>query len=107
MIIAITGFKPRSFFKKLRFLFHAVRLFQLAQKSAGNLHTERFTYLGSYHTLTAWESKDAMMEYVYSPGHQKAIDLYDILGEGLTCHYESKEIPSISQALEYWKANGQ
>lgn len=54
MIIAITGFKPRSFFKKLRFLFHAVRLFQLAQKSAGNLHTERFTYQGSYHTLTAW-----------------------------------------------------
>jgi hypothetical protein len=47
-----------------------------------------------------------MMGYVYSPAHQKAIDLYDVLGEGLTCHYESKEIPSVSQALKYWKVNG-
>ena len=26
------------------------------------------------------------MGNVYSPDHQKAIDLYDILGEGLTFH---------------------
>ena len=48
-----------------------------------------------------------MMDYVYSPAHQKAIDLYDVLGEGLTCHYESEEIPSSKNALDYWKANGQ
>ena len=48
-----------------------------------------------------------MMGYVYSPDHQKAIDLYDFLGEGLTCHYESEEIPSIQKALIYWKTKGQ
>ena len=48
-----------------------------------------------------------MMGYVYSPDHQKAIDLYDVLGEGLTCHYESGEIPSSKYALDYWKTNGQ
>lgn len=106
MIIAITGFKPRSFLKKLHFLLHAIPLFQLALKSSGNLHAQRFTHQGYYHTITAWESRDAMMGYVYSPAHQKAIDLYDVLGEGLTCHYESKEIPSVSQALKYWKVNG-
>ena len=106
MIIAITGFKPRSFLKKLHFLLHAIPLFKLAPKSSGNLHAQRFTHQGYYHTITAWESRDAMMGYVYSPAHQKAIDLYDVLGEGLTCHYESKEIPSVSQALKYWKVNG-
>ena len=50
---------------------------------------------------------DAMMDYVYSPDHQKVIDLYDILGEGFTCHCESEEIPSSKHALDYWKANGQ
>ena len=44
-----------------------------------------------------------MMGYVYSPAHQKAIDLYDVWGEGLTCHYESEEIPSSQDALDYWK----
>ena len=48
-----------------------------------------------------------MMGYVYSSAHQKAIDLYDVLGEGLTCHYESEEIPSSKYALDYWKTNGQ
>ena len=42
-----------------------------------------------------------MMGYVYSPDHQEAIDLYDVLGEGLTCHYESKEISSSKNALDY------
>jgi quinol monooxygenase YgiN len=107
MIIAITGFRPKNLLLKFRFLSHAVPLFQLAQKSAGNIHAERFTHQGYYHTITAWESRDAMMEYVYSPAHQKAIDLYDVLGEGLTCHYQSEEIPSSKDALDYWRANGQ
>ena len=107
MIIAITGFKPQNLLKKFRFLSHAVPLFQLAQISPGNTHAERFTHKGYYHTITAWKSRDAMMDYVYSPAHQKAIDLYDVLGEGLTCHYESEEIPSSKDALDYWGANGQ
>ena len=107
MIIAITGFKPKNLLKKFRFLSHAVPLFQLAQISPGNTHAERFTHKGYYHTITAWKSRDAMMDYVYSPAHQKAIDLYDVLGEGLTCHYESEEIPSSKDALDYWSANGQ
>ena len=108
MIIAITGFKPKNLLKKFTvFIPYAVPLFQLVQKDPGNIHAERFTHQGYYHTLTAWESRDAMMGYVYSPAHQKAIDLYDVLGEGLTCHYESEEIPSSKHALDYWKANGQ
>ena len=106
MIIAITGFRPKNLLKKFRFFSHAVPLFQLAKKSRGNIHAERFTHQSYYHTITAWESRDAMMGFVYSPAHQKAIDLYDVLGEGLTCHYESEEIPSSKDALDYWRANG-
>ena len=40
MIIAITGFKPKNLLKKFRFLSHAIPLFQLAQKSPGNIHAE-------------------------------------------------------------------
>ncbi len=94
MIIAIHDFKPKKLFKKFCFLSHAVPLFQLAQKSQGNIYAERFTHQSYYHPLTAWDSKDAMMGYIYSSEYQKAIDLYDVLGGGLTSHYESKEVPS-------------
>ena len=87
MIIAITSFIPKSMFKKFQLFSHAVPLFRLAQKSPGNVHAGRFTHQGYYHTLTAWESRDAMMGYVYSPDHQKAVDLYDVLGKELTYHY--------------------
>ena len=78
MIIAITGFKPKNLFKKFRFLSYAIPLFQLAQKSPGNIQAKRFKHQGYYYTLTAWDSRDAMMGCVYSPDYQKAIDLYDI-----------------------------
>ena len=106
MIIAITGLKPFNLLKKIHFLSLSAPLMRKALSSKGNLHGHSFQNNGYYHTITAWESRDAMMGYVYSPAHQKAIDLYDVLGEGLTCHYESKEIPSVSQALKYWKVNG-
>ena len=86
---------------------YAITLFQLAQKSPGNIQAKRFKHQGYYHTLTAWDSRDAMMGYVYSPDHQKAIDLYDVLGEELTYHYDLEEIPSTKHALNYWKTNGQ
>ena len=86
---------------------YSITLFQLAQKSPGNIQAKRFTHQGYYHNLTALNSRDVMMGYVYSPDHQKAVDLYDVLGEGLTCHYESEKIPSSKHALDYWKANGQ
>jgi len=107
MIIAITGFKPKNLFKKFCFLSHAVPLFQLAQKSPGNIHAERFSHQGNYHTLTAWVSRDAMMSYVYSPDHKKAIDLYNVLGEEMTCHYESNKILSSKHVLDYWRVNVQ
>ncbi len=52
MIIVIIGFKPKNLFKKFRFLSHAVPLFQLGQKSLGNIRAERFSRQGYYHTLT-------------------------------------------------------
>ena len=53
------------------------------------------------------ESRDTMICYLYFPNHQKAIDLYDVLGEGLTYHNESEEITSLKHVIDYWKANRQ
>ena len=86
---------------------YAITLFQLAQKSPGNIQAKRFKHQGYYHTLTAWDSRDAMMGCVYSPDHQKAIDLYDVLSEGLTYHNESEEITSLKHVIDYWKVNRQ
>ena len=43
---------------------------------------------------------DAMMDYVYSPDHQKVIDLYDVLGEVMIYNYESDKIPTTKNVLD-------
>ena len=53
MIIAITNFKLKNLFKKIRLLSYAVPLFRLARKSPGNVHAGRFTHQCNYHTVSA------------------------------------------------------
>ena len=81
MIVAITGLKPFNLLKKIHFLSLSVPLMKKALVSKGNLHGHSFQNKGYFHTVTAWDTRECMMEYVYSPAHQKAIDIFEKLGE--------------------------
>lgn len=105
MIVAITGLKPFNLLKKIHFLSLSAPLMRKALSSKGNLHGHSFQNNGYYHTITAWENTDYMLEYVFSQAHQKAIDLFNSLGEGKTCHYEESQIPNQEEALVYWERN--
>ncbi len=55
--------------------------------------------------LLRGKNRDYMLEYVFSQAHQKAIDLFNSLGEGKTCHNEESQIPNQEEALFYWERN--
>ena len=107
MIVAITGLKPFNLLKKIHFLSLSVPLMKKALFSKGNLHGHSFQNKGYFHTVTAWDTRECMMGYVYSPAHQKAIDIFEKLGEGKTCHYETSGLPDQNEALIYWERNAQ
>ena len=96
MIVAITGLKPFNLLKKIHFLSLSVPLMKKALVSKGNLHGHSFQNKGYFHTVTAWDTRECMMEYVYSPAHQKAIDIFEKLGEGKTCY------DKISRKSVFW-----
>ena len=77
MIVAITGLKPFNLLKKIHFLSLSGPLMKKALFSKGNLHGHSFQHKGYFHTITAWDKRECMMEYVYSPAHQKAIDIFE------------------------------
>ena len=60
MYISITGIKVKGFFGK-KFMRYTTPSFAAARKANGNLFCEK-KINKYYHTLTAWENKNKMME---------------------------------------------
>ena len=51
--------------------------------------------IGEYHhTLTAWENKEMMMNYIRSKFHLKAMKNFQSIGTGSTFGFEGNEIPN-------------
>ncbi|NQY01359.1 MAG: DUF3291 domain-containing protein, partial [Flavobacteriaceae bacterium] len=86
--------------------FHAIPSKIQAEKAPGNLYVEVKKVDGFQHTLTAWESKKHLRDFVYSSPHNKAFKAFTSIAHGKTCHFKTKKFPSWDYALEYWKAHG-
>ena len=64
MYISITGIKVKGFFGMLRFMRYTTPSFAAARKANGNLFCDSKKINKYYHTLTAWENKNKMMDYL-------------------------------------------
>ena len=61
---------------------------------------------GEYqHTLTAWKTRDDMMNYIHDKYHSRAMKQFSSIGSGSTYGFEAEEIPSWESALKIWKEN--
>lgn len=94
MYISLTGLKPKGFFAYFRFWLLAIPSFRQAQTALGNLHCDVKKVQEYQCTITAWESKDAMLNYLRSGAHLKAMKAFHQIATGPTYGYESDTIPS-------------
>ena len=104
--VSITGLKPNGFLSLILFWRHAVPSKIQAERAPGNLYLAIKTINGIHHTLTAWESKEAMRQYIYSGPHRLAIKVFRKIATGRTFGYDSKALPSWEEVHEIWKAKG-
>ncbi|MGB2096681.1 MAG: hypothetical protein ACPHW5_02705 [Candidatus Puniceispirillales bacterium] len=100
MYIAVTGLKPRG-------IIGAIRFWLLAIPSNGILFCEAKSVNGYKHTLTAWNSKESMNDFVFSKTHVKAIKAYPKIAKGFTVTYESDAVPSWEDALAKWERDAE
>lgn len=105
MYISITGLKTLNFLSEVKFWWYAIPSFRAAQKASGNVFCEK-KIVGNYkHTLTAWKSKNDMLEYIHNKVHAKAMINFRTIVTGSTFGFESEKIPSWDEAINLWKKN--
>ncbi len=106
MHISITGLKPKGLFGFFKFWSLAIPSFQEAKKAEGILFCEVKNMYGNQCTITAWESRDHMLQFMRSGIHLKAMKAFNKIATGKSYGYESDEIPTWEQAYATLQEKG-
>ena len=104
--VSITGLKPKSFLAYFAFVRHAIPCSNQARQAEGILFFATKTINGIQHTLTVWESKERMKNYLYSGAHLAAIKVFKKIATGKTFGFESKQIPTWDEVHKLWIEKG-
>ena len=99
MYVSITGLKPKGFIGYIKFWTLAIPSFRQAQTAMGNLHCEVKKINGYQCTLTAWESRDAMLAFMRVGPHLKAMKAFNKIATGKTYGYETDTLPDWEAAF--------
>ena len=106
MYISLTGLKPKGFIGYIKFWSLAIPTFRQAQTATGNLHSAVKKVNGYQCTITAWENRDIMLEFMISGTHLKAMKGFHSMATGKTFGYEAAAIPSWEEAFAILESKG-
>ena len=104
--ISITGLKLNNIFHAPRFWFHAVRSMAQAKAAPGNISADARSINGVHHTLTVWESRQAMRNYLAAGPHLQAMKSFKAIATGKVLGFEAEHAPQWHVARELLKAKG-
>lgn len=91
--VSITGLVLHSPLHWPRFALHAGSSMVQARRAPGNRMAEARMIDGVHHTLSVWDSRDAMLAYLRSGAHLAAIRAFDGIGHGKTYGYQTETPP--------------
>ena len=106
MYISITGLKPKSFLGFLRFWTLAIPSYRQAQTAKGNLHSSVKRIKGYQCTVTAWENREMMLEFMRNGAHLKAMQAFHKIATGKNYGYEAEVIPDWNEAFSLLETKG-
>jgi len=104
--ISITGLKLNSLFHAPRFWYHAVRSMRQAMAAPGNISAGARTINGVHHTLTVWESKEAMRTYLVTGAHLQAMKTFKSIASGKVLGFEAEHAPAWQDVHQLWHTQG-
>jgi|JI61114DRNA_FD_contig_31_2692163_length_570_multi_2_in_0_out_0_1 hypothetical protein len=104
--ISITGLELKAFWHYPTFCYHAVKSFSQSSSSPGNISTDAKQIGSVHHTLTVWESRADMVNFLRKGAHADAMKVFDGIATGKVYGYESDVIPNWEEAREIWDTKG-
>jgi hypothetical protein len=106
MYISITGLKPIGILSFFKFWTLAIPSFEQARKAKGIQFCQVKRIKGYQCTLTAWESREDMLNFMRSGVHLKAMKVFHKIATGRTYGFESESIPTWQDAFALLKVKG-
>ncbi len=106
MYISITGLKPKGFVSFFKFWRLAIPSFNQANKAKGIQFCQVKRIKGYQCTLTAWESREDMLNFMRSGVHLKAMQAFHKIATGRTHGFESESIPTWTEAFDLLQEKG-
>jgi hypothetical protein len=106
MYISITGLKPKGFISFFKFWRLAIPSFNQAKNAKGIQYCQVKRIKGYQCTLTAWESREDMLNFMRSGIHLKAMQAFHKIATGRTYGFESETIPNWSEAFTLLQEKG-
>lgn len=73
-----------------------------ARSARGNISASARTIRGTHHTLSVWDSKDAMLAFVHGPTHARAIKAFPDFAMGKTLGFHAETAPDWESAVARW-----
>lgn len=104
--VSMTGLRLRSPWQAPRFWFHALGAMAQARAASGLLRAEARRIDGVHHTLTVWESRDAMRAFLRTGAHATAMRVFPRFATGKVFGYAADAPPDWPDALALWQAHG-
>ena len=101
MFISITYIKVKSIWKVPSFFKHVGNINRQIAQAEGVIATRLKGGLSKNYTITAWESKEAMLNFRNNGAHLEAMKATRFISnEYASCHYEADELPGWKEALK-------
>lgn len=104
--VSITGLMIRRPWHLPRFYLHASRSFRQVRRAPGLLRADVRRINGVHHTLTVWESRSAMLDFIHSGAHRRAIRAFRGMATGKTFGFETDNPPGWDQVHALWRDRG-
>lgn len=93
LYVSITGLVLHSSLHWPRFALHVGASMALARSAAGNRFAEARQIGEVHHTLSVWDSHEAMVQYLQAGAHLRAMRVLSKIGHGKTYGFETETPP--------------
>ena len=100
MFISLTYIKVKSLWKVPLFMKHVSQINRQIARAEGVLETRLKGGLSKNYTITAWESKEAMLKFRNNGAHLEAMKATrHMSNEYTSCHYDADSLPGWEEAI--------
>ena len=105
--VSLTLLHVKSIFAFRHFYPHAYKSFRAAKKSPACLEVKTTAFgFFDHSTMSLWEDRASMLEYLRCTDHLAAMKDFDKIGSGCVYGYEASHLPDWSEAKELLQKYG-